>query len=104
MDKVYTKVVLDRAGIKQAKSEYIRKYNDQYIYIDKEFNEKICDIDEICSIMEKNMEYPMFIKPSNSGSSVGINKSKTREELKRHIEYASKFDKKILIEQGIIRT
>ena len=47
MDKVYTKVVLDRAGIKQAKSEYIRKYNDQYIYIDKEFNEKICDIDEI---------------------------------------------------------
>ena len=32
MDKVYTKVILNRAGILQAKSEYIRKYEDQYIY------------------------------------------------------------------------
>ena len=40
MDKVYTKIVLDKAGIKQAKSEYIRRYLDKYIYIDKELNEK----------------------------------------------------------------
>ena len=43
----------------------------------------------------------MFVKPSNSGSSVGINKAKTREELKQAIEYAAKFDTKILVEEGI---
>ena len=44
----------------------------------------------------------MFIKPSNSGSSVGINKSNNINELKAHIEYASKYDKKILIEENLI--
>ena len=101
MDKVYTKVVLDKAGIRQAKSEYVRKYNDKYIYVDKNFNEKTCSLDEICKIVENTLKYPMFIKPSNSGSSVGVNKANTREELKSAIDFASKYDKKILIEQGI---
>lgn len=102
MDKVYTKVILDRAGIAQAKSEYIRKYGDKYIYIDKQFNEKICNIDEICKICENNLKYPMFIKPSNSGSSVGVSKANNVEELKEGVEEASKFDNKILVEQGIV--
>ena len=41
----------------------------------------------------------MFIKPSNSGSSVGINKAKNQKELEEAINFASKYDKKILIEQ-----
>ena len=102
MDKVYTKIIIEKAGIKQAKSEYIRKFNENYIYIDKTFNEKICTIDEICEIMEKNLKYPMFVKPSNSGSSVGVNKAETKEELKEMIKIASKYDKKILVEQGIV--
>lgn len=102
MDKTYTKIIIEKAGIKQTKSEYIRKFKDNYIYIDKNFNEKICKIDEICKIMEKNLKYPMFVKPSNSGSSVGVNRADTKEELKKGIEYASKFDRKILVEQGII--
>ncbi len=101
MDKVYTKVILDRAGINQAKSEYIRKYKDKYIYIDKSFNEKIYGIEEICKTIEMNLKYPMFVKPSNSGSSVGISKAKNSKELKDAIEYASKFDKKVLIEEEI---
>ena len=47
------------------------------------------------------MKYPMFVKPSNSGSSVGINKAKNHKELKKHIEYASQFDEKIIIEEEI---
>ena len=43
----------------------------------------------------------MFVKPSNSGSSVGITKVKTKEELEKAIEYASKYDTKIIVEQGI---
>lgn len=101
MDKVYTKIVLDKAKISQAKSEYIRKYKDKYIYIDKEMNEKSCDIDGICGIIQEKQNYPMFIKPSNSGSSVGVSKAKNKEELRNAIEYASRFDRKILIEQGI---
>lgn len=101
MDKVYTKIVLEKAKIPQVKSEYIRKYQDKYIYIDKEFNEALYELDELTKILEEKLPYPMFIKPSNSGSSVGVNKAETKEELKRAIEHAGLFDKKILIEQGI---
>ncbi len=101
MDKAYTKVIFEKAGINQARYEYIRKYKDNYIHIDKEFNETICTLDQIASKIEQNIKYPMFIKPSNSGSSVGINKAKTKEELKKYIEIASQLDCKILVEEGI---
>ena len=102
MDKVYTKIIFEKAGIKQAKYEYIRKFNDQYIYVDKNFNEEILNSDEVIKKINNNLSYPMFIKPSNSGSSVGINKANNSEELKNAIEFASKYDKKILIEEGIV--
>lgn len=102
MDKVYTKIVFDRAGLKQANYEYVRKYKDKYIYIDKKFEEEILSLDEIVTKIANNLKFPMFVKPSNSGSSVGVNKAKNKEELKQHIECAAKFDTKILIEEGII--
>lgn len=101
MDKVYTKIILEKAGLKQAKYEYIRKYKNDYIYIDKDFEEQIFKIDEVLEKVTANLKFPIFIKPSNSGSSVGINKAKNKEELKEFIEYAAKFDTKILIEEGI---
>ena len=101
MDKAYTKVILDRAGIKQAKYSYVRKYKNEYIYIDHDFKETICTLDKLCAFLEENIGFPMFIKPSNSGSSVGINKAKNINELKKYIEYASQFDKKILVEENI---
>lgn len=102
MDKVYTKIVFERAGLKQANYEYVRKYKDKYIYIDKKFEEEILSLDEIGTKIANNLKFPMFVKPSNSGSSVGVNKAKNKEELKQHIECAAKFDTKILIEEGII--
>lgn len=101
MDKVYTKIVFDKAGLNQAKYEYIRKYKDKYIYIDEKFNEEIFSIGEISQKIAKNLKFPMFVKPSNSGSSVGINKAKNTSELEDYIEYASKFDNKVLVEEGI---
>ena len=101
MDKAYAKIIFEKAGINQAKYEYIRKFNDKYIYVDKSFNEDILDIDEIVKKISNNLKYPMFIKPSNSGSSVGINKANDMIELKDAIEYASIYDKKILIEEGL---
>lgn len=101
MDKVYAKVIFDKAKINQAKYIYIRKAGERYIYIDNEFNEEIHSLEEIADIVSEKIGFPVFIKPSNSGSSVGINKSHNIEELKEHIKYASQFDKKILIEENI---
>ena len=101
MDKIYTKAIFEKAGLNQAKYEYIRKSKKGYIYVDKNFNEEKYTLEKVCKKIEKNIKYPMFIKPSNSGSSVGINKAKNYKELKKHIEYASKFDRKIIIEEEI---
>lgn len=101
MDKVYAKVIFDKAKINQAKYIYIRKAGERYIYIDNEFNEEIHSLEEIADIVGEKIGFQVFVKPSNSGSSVGINKSHNKEELKEHIKYASQFDKKILIEENI---
>ncbi len=101
MDKVYTKIVFEKAGLNQTPYEYVRKYKDTYIYIDKNLNEKILDLKEIAKKITENLEFPMFVKPSNSGSSVGVKKAESEKELIENIEYASEFDNKILIEQGI---
>ena len=101
MDKVYTKIIFEKAGLKQAPSVYVRKNKDKYIYIDKEFNEQNLSLDEIAKKASKWLKFPMFVKPSNSGSSVGITKVENEEGLKNAIEYAGKFDSKIIVEQGI---
>jgi D-alanine-D-alanine ligase len=101
MDKVYAKIIFEKAGLLQTKYLYIRKYKEEYIYVKQDFEEDKCTTDEIVEIADKQLKYPMFIKPSNSGSSVGISKATNKEELKRAIEYAAQFDKKILIEEGI---
>ena len=101
MDKAYAKVIFAKANIKQAEYVYIKKYEDNYIYVEKDFSEEICDIYEVMQKTTEKLEFPMFVKPSNSGSSVGINKVNNIEELKEAIENAGLFDKKILIEEGI---
>ncbi len=101
MDKVYTKIIFEKAGLKQAKYEYIRKNKDKYIYVDKQFNEKEMNLNEISEKIVKNLGLPVFVKPSRSGSSVGINKACTQEELEKYIEEASQFDNKIIIEEQI---
>lgn len=101
MDKAYTKIIFEKAGLNQANYAYIRENKGKYIYIDKNFNETICNIEEVSKKVENKIKYPMFVKPSNSGSSVGIEKVKNLEELKEAIKYALKYDKKILIEEEI---
>ena len=51
--------------------------------------------------IEKNLRYPLFVKPPNLGSSVGISKAHTRKELVEAIELAGEYDRKILVEQGV---
>jgi D-alanine-D-alanine ligase len=51
--------------------------------------------------IEKTLRYPVFVKPANLGSSVGISKVKVRGELAAAMDLAASFDRKIVIEQGV---
>lgn len=51
---------------------------------------------------EKVAPYPLFVKPANLGSSVGINKTRNREELAAALREAARFDRRILVERGIL--
>src|SRR6202166_4394776 len=59
------------------------------------------DPKRVQKLMETKLTYPVFVKPANLGSSVGISKAHNRKELGPAIEEAAKFDRKIVIEQGV---
>ena len=56
---------------------------------------------KIIAEIEQTLTYPLFVKPSNSGSSIGISKAHNRRELLSAIEIAVQFDRKVLVEQGV---
>ncbi len=97
MDKVYTKIIFKNAGLNQAPYCYIKKQDEKYKIINENFEEEELKIDKIT----EKLKFPMFVKPSNSGSSVGVKKATNKEELKMAIENAGQYDTKILVEQGI---
>ena len=100
MDKVYAKMIFEKAHINQAKAVVINAKNG-YTYVDEELNNISTNLEGICDIVNEKLKYPVFVKPSNSGSSVGVSKAENDEELKNSIQEAAKYDKEILIEQGI---
>lgn len=55
------------------------------------------DPDAVC----KHLGYPMFVKPGNLGSSVGISKARNCEELKAALEIAAKYDRKVIVERAV---
>ena len=56
---------------------------------------------KIITVIENKLRYPFFVKPSRAGSSIGISKVKSKNELKKAVEKAMQFDNKILIEQAV---
>ncbi len=51
--------------------------------------------------IESKLKYPVFVKPANLGSSVGISKARNRKELPAAMDEAARYDRKIVIEQGV---
>lgn len=51
--------------------------------------------------VERRLKYPVFVKPANLGSSVGISKAHNRKEIGPAIETAASYDRKVVIEQGV---
>jgi D-alanine-D-alanine ligase len=66
----------------------------EYIVFDRE---AAADSDQTCS----HLPFPVFVKPANLGSSVGISKAHNQTELKKALELAAEFDRKIIVERGI---
>ena len=99
MDKVYTKYILKNAQITQAKFVYIKNENT---YVDDDLEEIELQNDEIIDVVEKKLGFPVFVKPSNSGSSVGVTKANNGAELIKALQTASQYDKKVLIEEAIV--
>ncbi|KAA5806144.1 D-alanine--D-alanine ligase family protein [Thermoanaerobacterium thermosaccharolyticum] len=91
MDKVFSKRIFLEAGIPTPKFTvvYRKELNDSdnYEVIRKKISEEI--------------GYPCFVKPANMGSSVGITKVHNENELMDALKLASKYDRKIIIEEGI---
>lgn len=106
MDKVYAKMVFEKAGIPQAKFVYIKSIkegeNIKFVYINDDFEEKEVTISEIAEIINQTVQFPVFVKPSNSGSSVGVHKAENKEQLEEALLDASKYDTKILLEEEIV--
>jgi D-alanine-D-alanine ligase len=59
------------------------------------------DPEGVVAQCEKILTYPMFVKPANLGSSVGVNKAKDRAGLQAGLEDAIQYDRKIIVEQGV---
>ncbi|MDH5720404.1 MAG: D-alanine--D-alanine ligase [Spirochaetia bacterium] len=88
MDKFYMRDIFSKNNIPQV--EYLRLQKDEF-----EKNREKAVID----ILTK-LKFPIFIKPCNLGSSVGVYKSKNQDELRGDIEKAFEYDNHILCEQG----
>ena len=63
---------------------------------------KSCNVQSVIAESEEKYGYPVFVKPANAGSSVGITKAKSREELEKGIALAFEHDKKLLIEPNTV--
>jgi D-alanine-D-alanine ligase len=89
MDKISTKLFVDRLGIRQA----------NYV------TDIACDLrdwETTYRQVEEKLGYPVFVKPSNAGSSCGVSKANSREELKEALQLAKKYDTRVLIEEMIV--
>lgn len=89
MDKLICKKVFSQIGLPQVDYTYTNKWS---------FNK---DSEGELDSIEAKLNYPIFVKPANLGSSVGISKANDRKELLNGIEEALKYDSRIVLEQGV---
>ena len=89
MDKTITKLIADQAGIRQAAWHLITAQDWQR------------GAQSCLDAVEAKFEYPVFVKPAGTGSSVGVSKARDREALEQALLDALRFDTKVLVEEFI---
>lgn len=90
MDKIFTKEIWIRSGLPVCKHKIIRKSD-----VSNHLEKKLMDI-------ANALGYPLFVKPANMGSSVGINRASNMDELENAVHEALKYDSRVIIEEEII--
>ena len=89
MDKTLTKLIMDDAGIVQAKWQLVRN------------SELSAQMEGILDRIETQFSYPVFVKPASTGSSVGVSKAVDRATLEQSLVQAGVYGEKILVEEFI---
>ncbi len=89
MDKAYTHAVLDNAGIRTAKHFTIKIHE-----LDK--------LDERCGEIMKAFSFPLYVKPTNAGSSIGVSRAESLDGLKDGIKLAFSHHDKVIVEEAIV--
>ncbi|MCK9185921.1 D-alanine--D-alanine ligase [Candidatus Gracilibacteria bacterium] len=89
MDKLQTKALWEAAGLKVV----------PYVGFNRKAWKK--ESSKIIEEIKEKLGFPLFVKPANMGSSVGISKVKVLANLKKAIDLACEFDSRILVEKGL---
>lgn len=100
-DKVITKKLLEKANISVAKYMFIKKLNDNFYWVQDNYDYVLLDKEILDLSVNTLLNYPVVVKPSRSGSSVGVSVANDYLELENAINEASIYDEKILIEEFI---
>ena len=87
MDKIMMKRAFVAAGLPQARYLALRDSGDAGAFVDR---------------VEAELGFPCFVKPSNMGSSIGVSKARTRDELVAAIAHAFEFDEWIVAEEAVV--
>ncbi len=89
MDKAIAKQLFAQANIRQTPFTVVMRKNWQR------------DPDSAISALEQQFVYPIFVKPANLGSSVGVSKAHQRDELVTALHLACRYDRKLLVEASV---
>jgi len=93
MDKIAMKMVFAQVGLAQV--EYIA-INRSQVWSNP------CVFPKLGDEIEQKLGYPCFVKPANLGSSVGIAKVRSRDQLEKALDHAASLDRRIIVEAGVV--
>ena len=92
MDKIAMKTAFAQAGLPQVK----------YIPVNRaQIWSNPCIFPKLCDEIEMTLGYPCFVKPANLGSSVGITKVRSRDQLETALDNAASYDRRLIVEAGV---
>ncbi len=93
MDKLAMKMAFAHAGLPQVKYMTV---NRSQIWSNP------CVFPKLCDQIEETLGYPCFVKPANLGSSVGIAKVRSRQELEAALDNAASYDRRLIVEAAVV--
>jgi D-alanine-D-alanine ligase len=103
LDKVIQKILCEQADIPAAPYLWFRSFDWKKGGASPSHQRHLSDQDQesILSSIEKKLGFPVFVKPSRVGSSIGIQKANDKETCKKAVEEAFRFDHKVIVEKAV---